>query len=64
MCEIDPRVIEVSKKYLPTMSIAFDHPKVHVHNQDSAEFLMKYELYFDVVITDSSDPIGTKVMHL
>jgi len=45
------------------MSVAFDHPKVHVHNQDGAEFLMKYELYFDVVITDSSDPIGTKVMH-
>ncbi|XP_065889956.1 spermidine synthase-like [Dysidea avara] len=59
LCEIDTRVIEVSKKYLPTMSVVFDHPKVHVHNKDGAEFLKENDKpYFDVVITDSSDPIG------
>ena len=64
LCEIDTRVIEVSKKYLPTMSVVFDHPKVHVHNKDGAEFLKENDKpYFDVVITDSSDPIGNNFMH-
>ena len=54
------RVIEVSKEYLPFMSMGFSHPKVHVHIQDGADFLCQNKERFDVIITDSSDPIGTK----
>lgn len=62
LCEIDPKVIEVSKKYLPNMSVGFDNPKVHVHNKDGAEFLREHsKSYFDIIITDSSDPIGNDV---
>lgn len=59
LCEIDEKVIEVSKKYLPGLSDgAFDNPKVDVHIGDGFEYLKKYENTFDVIITDSSDPEG------
>lgn len=59
LCEIDKMVIDVSKKYLPTLSNgAFDDPKVTVFCGDGAEYMRQHENYFDVIITDSSDPIG------
>ena len=52
------KVIEVSKEYLPTMAIGYKDPRVKVHVQDGAEFLVDHKESFDVIITDSSDPIG------
>jgi spermidine synthase len=51
-------VIRVSKKYLPGMSIGFQHPNVKVHVGDGFEFLKQRQNEFDVIITDSSDPEG------
>ncbi|XP_076451826.1 spermidine synthase-like [Babylonia areolata] len=58
MCEIDEMVIEVSKKYLPNMACSFDNPRLSLHIQDGFEFMAKHENTYDVIITDSSDPIG------
>uniref|UniRef100_A0A915BHQ4 Spermidine synthase n=1 Tax=Parascaris univalens TaxID=6257 RepID=A0A915BHQ4_PARUN len=58
MCEIDEMVIEASKKYLLHMSIAFDNPKLKLFIGDGFEFLKEHKNEFDVIITDSSDPIG------
>mmetsp|Transcript_10867 Transcript_10867/g.40543 ORF Transcript_10867/g.40543 Transcript_10867/m.40543 type:complete len:293 (-) Transcript_10867:107-985(-) len=58
ICEIDERVIEVSKEYLPWMSSHFNHEKVHIHIYDGAKFLQENKNTFDCIITDSSDPIG------
>ena len=52
------RVIEVSKRYLPQTAVGFSSPKVRVHIQDGAEFMQQCAGQFDVIITDSSDPIG------
>ncbi len=52
------RVIELSKKYLPQLSVGFSKPKVKVHMQDGNVFLSNHKDQFDVIITDSSDPIG------
>ena len=52
------RVIEVSKRYLPQTAVGFSSPKVKVHIQDGAEFMQQCAVQFDVIITDSSDPIG------
>ena len=52
------RVIEVSKRYLPQTAVGFSSPKVKVHIQDGAEFMQQCAGQFDVIITDSSDPIG------
>lgn len=58
MCEIDEKVIEVSKKYLPKMAIGFESSKLSLHIGDGFEYMKKHQGEFDVIITDSSDPIG------
>lgn len=58
LCDIDEAVIRLSKKYLPGMSVGFQHPNVKVHIGDGFKFLEDYKDTFDVIITDSSDPEG------
>jgi len=57
-CEIDAKVIEVSKKYLPFMAKGFESSKLTLRVGDGFEFMGNHENEFDVIITDSSDPIG------
>ena len=45
---------------LPGLARGFDHPKVKVVIGDGFEFLRGHEDEFDVIITDSSDPVGTR----
>ena len=52
------KVIEVSKKYLPNMACGFDSEKLTLHIGDGFEYMKKHQGEFDVIITDSSDPIG------
>ena len=58
LCDIDESVIRLSKKYLPGMSIGFQHPNVSTHIGDGFKFLADKKNEFDVIITDSSDPEG------
>ncbi|RCN30766.1 spermidine synthase [Ancylostoma caninum] len=58
MCEIDRVVIDVSKRFLPGMSCCFSNPKLNLFCGDGFEFLKKHKNEFDVIITDSSDPVG------
>ncbi|KAI9830873.1 MAG: putrescine aminopropyltransferase [Phylliscum demangeonii] len=58
LCDIDEAVIRLSKKYLPSMAVGFQHPKVQVHVADGFQFLADKKDAFDVIITDSSDPDG------
>ncbi|OQU98002.1 hypothetical protein CLAIMM_03844 isoform 1 [Cladophialophora immunda] len=58
LCDIDEAVIRVSKKYLPGMSIGFQHPAVETFIGDGFKFLADRKNEFDVIITDSSDPEG------
>jgi spermidine synthase len=57
-CEIDEGVITVSKKYLPSLAKGYDDPRVTVRVMDGAKFMDENQDSFDVIITDSSDPIG------
>lgn len=56
--EIDKRVVEVSKKYLPFMASSFDSPKLKLTIGDGFEYMKKRSGEFDVIITDSSDPVS------
>jgi spermidine synthase len=57
--EIDPTIIELSKKYLPTVSKgAFDNPRVTLIIQDAAKYVKETEEKFDVILCDSNDPEG------
>ncbi len=58
ICEIDEKVIEVSKKYLPETAVSYNDPRVHVHIADGSEFIKQFEAEYDVVIVDSTDPGG------
>nr|WP_319493135.1 polyamine aminopropyltransferase [uncultured Desulfobacter sp.] len=57
-CEIDEEVIEVSKQFLPSMACGFDDPRVTVHIKDGAAFVREHPECYDVIIVDSSDPVG------
>jgi spermidine synthase len=61
MCEIDAQVCEVSKVYLPNLSAgAFDDPRLKLIIDDAAKYLREEgpKQAFDVIICDSSDPVG------
>lgn len=51
-------VVEVSKKYLPDMAVGFSDPRVQLHIMDGNEFMKMNQNEFDVIIVDSSDPVG------
>lgn len=59
--EIDALVIESSKKHLPFMSQGFQSPKLTLNICDGFKYMAEHENEFDVIITDSSDPIGPAV---
>lgn len=56
--EIDPEVIRVSKEFFPTVSGSVDDPRVEIRNMDGAEFIRTRSSDVDVIIVDSTDPIG------
>lgn len=59
MVEIDPGVIDLSKTYLPNHAAgAFDDPRTTLVIADGARFVEETDQRFDIVIIDSTDPIG------
>lgn len=61
-CEIDKRVVELSKKYFPSMACSYDNPKLELIIGDGYKYLENLpDESFDVIITDSSDPKGPAV---
>ncbi len=59
MVEIDPAVVELSREFLPRLSAgAFDHPRSQLVFADGAKFVAETEDRFDVIIIDSTDPLG------
>ncbi|MEM7742304.1 MAG: polyamine aminopropyltransferase [Pseudomonadota bacterium] len=57
--EIDEGVIDFSKQYLPSLSAgAYDDPRITIVIADGAAFMAESTETFDVIIIDSTDPIG------
>jgi spermidine synthase len=61
LCEIDEAVVRVSKQFLPHMSSSFDDPRLEVKIEDGLNFVKNCDEKFDIIITDSSDPVGPAV---
>ncbi|MEW6661521.1 MAG: polyamine aminopropyltransferase [Bacillota bacterium] len=61
LVEIDERVVECAKKYLPEISVALDNEKVEVLIEDGIKHIDERSDYYDVVIVDSTDPVGPAV---
>lgn len=58
LVEIDPRVVEVCREYLPHTAGRLDDGRVTIHYQDGLKFVRKYENHYDLIIVDSTDPFG------
>lgn len=59
MVEIDAGVVEFCKEYMPALSQgAFDDPRLTLVIADGAQFMRDCTERFDVIIVDSTDPIG------
>ena len=57
--EIDDQVVEMCKEYLPNHSAgAYDDPRVNIVIDDGINFVRECKDRFDVIISDSTDPIG------
>ncbi len=59
MVDLDRKVIDLSKKYLPSLSDgAFDDPRLTLEIADGKAFVNQTDRRFDVIVVDSTDPIG------
>jgi spermidine synthase len=58
MVEIDEMVVQACREYLPSVSYALDDPRLELRIDDGIKFVMDTREKFDVVIVDSTDPIG------
>jgi spermidine synthase len=61
LVEIDRRVVEVAKEYLPEISCAVDDPRVDIFFEDGIQYIQKSSEKYDVVLVDSPDPVGPAV---
>ncbi len=57
LIDIDEEVINASKKFLPTISVALEDPRADVRNLDAMKFVKDARGEFDVAIVDSTDPV-------
>jgi len=59
LCEIDESVIELCREHFPHVSAgAFDDPRTDVVIADGTKFVAETDKRFDVIVIDSTDPIG------
>jgi spermidine synthase len=56
--EIDPEVIRISREFFPAVSASVGDSRVEIRNMDGAEFVKSRSSDIDVLLVDSTDPIG------
>lgn len=63
LCEIDALVIEKSIELLPEVACEIDgsNPRVTLHVDDGLAYIRTHQNSFDVILVDSTDPIGPAV---
>ncbi|WP_127836531.1 polyamine aminopropyltransferase [Clostridium prolinivorans] len=58
MVEIDETVVMVAKEFLPFTANKLDDPRVNLYFEDGIKFVEGKNNEYDLVIVDSTDPIG------
>jgi len=58
LVEIDGRVIEAAKRFLPEISGALDDPRVEVALADGIRHVKEQRGVYDLIVIDSTDPVG------
>jgi spermidine synthase len=62
LVEIDGQVIEVCKKYFPWLRAALRDRRVKIEIGDGNTFIKESSQKFDVILVDSSDPVGPSLI--
>jgi len=58
VCEIDEEVVKSCRRFLPSLASSFDDPKVEILYRDGARFVAEHSGAYDIIIVDSTDPLG------
>ena len=58
MVEIDQRVVECCREFLPQTSSKLDDSRVRLFYEDGIKFISTKHKEYDLIIVDSTDPIG------
>ncbi len=58
LVEIDSRVVELCKQYLPITACSLEDSRVEVFYEDGLKFVGDKEAEYGLIIVDSTDPIG------
>ncbi len=58
LVEIDPKVVEGCREHIPSTSAALDDARVEVVIEDGVAYVARTEDRYDLVLVDSTDPIG------
>jgi spermidine synthase len=61
LVEIDGKVIEYCKKYLPEIAGELDNPRVDVIVGDGYRHIREHKNEYDVIMVDSTEPVGPAV---
>ncbi len=58
MVEIDKKVVDVCREYLPSLTCSLGDKRVNIHYADGLRFARSKAGVYDLIIVDSTDPIG------
>lgn len=58
LVEIDRRVVELCREYLPQTACSLSDSRVDIHYEDGLKFVRGAENEYDLIIVDSTDPFG------
>ncbi|HHY59004.1 MAG TPA: polyamine aminopropyltransferase [Clostridia bacterium] len=61
LVEIDRRVVEVCKEYLPEISVGLQDPRVEIIFDDGIKHVKEHKNTYDLIVVDSTDPVGPAV---
>mgnify|MGYP000905322638 CR=1 FL=1 len=58
MVEIDKKVVEICKEYIPQTASKLNDKRVNLYFEDGLKFVKTKRNEYDLIIVDSTDPIG------
>ncbi len=61
MVEIDGRVVQAARDFMPALAGGFDHPKSELIIDDGISYIKERRDEFDLILVDSTEPVGPAV---
>ncbi len=58
MVEIDRMVVNLCRQFMPFTACSLDDPRLNIHYTDGVAFVAQSQQKYDLILVDSTDPIG------